>query len=116
MEYIHKRTDLEQSILVVPGRLDAISYLALEEILLSLFADKGRGLAIDFDRVDYISSAGLRALMRGFKQMQSNGGAMSLFNLRPEVLKVFQLSGFDRVFHITQTEAEALESVRRDLL
>ncbi len=115
MEYTYRSKDLDKTILVVPGRLDAITYLALEEVLLELFADKGRGLAIDFSHVDYISSAGLRALMRGIKQMQANSGAMSLFNLNNDVLNVFTISGLDKVFNIQKTEADALLAVKQQL-
>ncbi len=115
MEYTYKSKDPEKTILVVPGRLDAITYQALEDILLSLFEEKGRGLAIDFSKVDYISSAGLRALMRGVKQMQAGSGAMSLYNLADDVFNVFKISGLDKVFSIVQTEEEALESLEKQL-
>ncbi len=115
MEYIYKSSDLDKTILVVPGRLDAITYLELENILLELFADKGRGLAIDFRHVDYVSSAGLRALMRGLKQMQARGGALSLFNLSSEVFRVFSVSGLDKVFNIVNTETDALLSIKHQL-
>ncbi len=115
MEYTYKSKDPGKTILEVPGRLDAITYQALEDILLSLFEKKGRGLAIDFSKVDYISSAGLRALMRGVKQMQACGGAMTLYNLADDVFNVFQISGLDKVFNIVQTEEEALESLEQQL-
>lgn len=115
MDYIYKCNDLEKTILAVPGRLDAITYLELEDILLALFSDKGRGLAIDFMHVDYISSAGLRALMRGIKQMQTNGGALSLYNLSSDVFRVFSVSGLDKVFSIVNTEADALLSLKQQL-
>jgi len=115
MDYIYKNTEKEKTILVLPGRLDAITYEQFEEIILKLFEEKGRGLVLDFTNVDYVSSAGLRALMRGVKKMRDTGGAMALSGLQADVMHVFRISGFDILFEIVETEEEALVSVKQQL-
>lgn len=100
------------SVLLVPGRLDAVTYFAFEEVLLSFFQDPKKKLAVDFRKVDYISSTGLRALLRGAKQMKLTEGALALFGLSENILQVFAISGFQSLFAIFETEEEAIHHLK----
>jgi stage II sporulation protein AA (anti-sigma F factor antagonist) len=115
MEYTYRSKETACTILEVPGRLDALTYAGFEEVLMALFEDEGRGVAIDFTRVDYISSAGLRALMRGLKRMKEVRGAMALFGVNHNNMEVLRISGFNMVFSIFDTEADALASLKDQL-
>ncbi len=50
-------------------------------------------LTFDFAEVEYISSAGLRVLLYAQKVMNKQG-AMKLVNVRPEILEIFEVTGF----------------------
>ncbi len=115
MEYTYRNQKTPGTILEVPGRLDALTYAGFEEVLMALFDEEGRGVAIDLAKVDYISSAGLRALMRGLKKMKEARGAMALFNVQQNNMEVLRISGFDKVFAIFDTEDEALASLKEQL-
>ena len=54
----------------------------------------------DFGRVDYTSSAGLRALLETVKETRQRGGDMRLAAVRPEVLRVLQLAGFTNILKL----------------
>ena len=88
-------------ILRVAGRVDQETSLGLQEALQRVIEGIGApslvGLVIDFSRVPYISSAGLRALMVGAKQCKARGGKIALAALQPVVREVFQISRFDKV-------------------
>jgi anti-sigma B factor antagonist len=56
-------------------------------------------LTIDMSEVDYISSVGLRALLSFQKQISSRG-EMKIVDVKPEVLEIFKMVGFDRVLNI----------------
>lgn len=71
----------------------------------------GARLVIDFSRVDYISSIGLRALMIAIKQVKAQGGRMVLAALTPMVLEVFKISRFDMLFEIFATREDALAAL-----
>ena len=52
-------------------------------------------LIIDFKKVDYVSSAGLRVLLVMYKTMNGQGGEMVIRNVNSEVMDVFSMTGFD---------------------
>jgi anti-anti-sigma factor len=93
---------------VLSGRLDTATSLAAENTLLPLVQN---GMVIaDLSEVGYVSSAGLRVLLKATKQARGTGGRFVLCGLRPSVLEVFEISGFDKVMPIFPSRDEALAS------
>ncbi|WP_458096136.1 STAS domain-containing protein [Roseomonas sp. WA12] len=88
------------------GRLDTATAPATEEKLLSLL--DGGGLIADMSGVRYVSSAGLRVLLKAAKQARTRGVAFSVCGLQPAVQEVFEISGFDKIIPLHGTRAEAL--------
>lgn len=79
--------------LTLVGNLDAVSAPQLEsEITASL--DEIDHLVIDFEDVEYISSAGLRTIMFAQKAMEERG-SMELLNVDDDLMEIFELTGFD---------------------
>ena len=70
-----------------------------KRLILQAF-QKGSKLVLDFSEVEYVSSAGLRALLIGQKTANSKGGSMTLVNVADAVLQVFKMSGFSGILHI----------------
>ena len=56
-------------------------------------------LTIDLSEVNYISSVGLRAFLSFQKKLQSKD-KMRITNIKPEVLEIFKMVGFDKVLNI----------------
>ncbi len=82
------------------GRLDSASSPVLEREATELIDGGGRRLLIDFEGLDYISSAGLRAALAVAKRMNAAGGKLALCSLRPQVAEVFEISGVDAIIDI----------------
>ena len=59
-------------------------------------------MELDFDKLEYISSAGLRVLMTAHKAMMTCGGKMSVRNPNDIVKGVFEITGMDGVFNIVE--------------
>lgn len=110
MELSDKRVD-SAAILTVTGRIDMTTSDAFTERLLAMVAT-GVPLVIDFSGVNYISSAGLRALMLGSKQARSAGTRLAIAALQPVVLEIFQISRFDKLVPCHPTVDAALAAVR----
>ena len=72
------------------GRLDTITAPELEGELNNLNFD---ALIIDMKELDYISSAGLRIILKLHKKLARSGG-LKLINLKEEVREVFDITGF----------------------
>ena len=83
----------------IDGRVDTTTSPQLQNAILQAF-QKGSKLVLDFSDVEYVSSAGLRALLIGQKTANSKGGSMTLVHVADAVLQVFKMSGFSGILHI----------------
>ena len=84
--------------LALEGRLDTVTAPELEaELKASL--DGVDSLILDFGKLDYISSAGLRVLLSAHKQMAGKGG-MKVTNVNEIVAEVFDVTGFADILNI----------------
>ncbi len=99
------------AVLVVNGRIEMTTSDAFCERLLALLA-AGHSLVIDFSGVDYISSAGLRALMVGAKQARAAGSRLAVAALQPVVLEIFQISRFDKLLPCHPSVDAAVAAVK----
>jgi anti-anti-sigma factor len=110
LELSDKRID-SVVIMKAAGRIDMITSDAFRERLLELLAG-ALPVVIDLSGVDYVSSAGLRALMIGSKQAHSAGTQLAVAALQPVVLEIFQISRFDKVLRCYDSVDAALAAVR----
>lgn len=79
-------------VLALVGRLDTVTAPALEaEVSNSL--DGVTQLVMDFEKLDYISSAGLRVLLAAQKRMNKQG-SMTVKNVNADIREVFEITGF----------------------
>ncbi len=89
----------DEVVLSVEGRIDSASVDALQTEILSAFSDSNM-LLLDFGDVEYISSAGLRALLIGQKTAMSKRGYMKILHVNDEVRNVFSITGFMDVLQV----------------
>ena len=87
---IVKNSENDVLTLNVIGRLDTTTAPQLEAEIVDAAADK---LVLDFEKLEYISSAGLRVLLGAQKQMSAKGG-MVVKNVIPEIMEIFEMTGF----------------------
>ena len=78
--------------IALEGRLDTTTAPQLEQALKSVL-DDATELTLDFEKLDYISSAGLRVLLSAHKAMFKKGG-MKVTNVNEIVREVFDVTGF----------------------
>lgn len=89
------------------SRIDSGTASSFEALCLSLIDEGPTKVVVDFSQVDYISSAGLRALLVAAKKAKSLGGALTLCNLAGGVREVMAVSGFDTILGAHAGVAEA---------
>lgn len=82
----------------VGGRLDTVTAPELEAKLKELF-DSIKNLELDFYSLEYISSAGLRVLL-GAQKAMNKIGTMTVKNVDPAVMEVFEITGFKDILNI----------------
>lgn len=77
----------------VRGRLDALTMPQLEEALMPKLSGI-RNLILDFERLSYISSAGLRLLLKIQNVLDEENGKMTIRNINEIVSDVLEVTGF----------------------
>jgi anti-anti-sigma factor len=88
------------------GRLDTVTAAESEQKLLGLIAEGS--VVADLEGVRYLSSAGLRLLLKAAKQAKSAGVSFAVCAAQPTVREVFEISGFDKIITGFATRTEAL--------
>jgi anti-anti-sigma factor len=88
------------------GRLDNITSAEFKPVLLQTVGAGTADVIIDFSAIDYISSAGLRALMAASK-MKPPGRRLAVTGLQKLVAEVFAISGFQEVIAVFGSAADA---------
>ncbi|MBR2490158.1 MAG: STAS domain-containing protein [Ruminiclostridium sp.] len=96
---ISKKLDGENLMMALEGRLDTTTAPQLEnECKVCLYEVKE--LILDLEKLEYISSAGLRVLLAAQKQMQKQGGGMVVKNVNETIMEVFEVTGFVEILTI----------------
>lgn len=95
---INKEMNGKELTIVPEGRLDTMTAPELEAELSQSMVG-AESLVLDFSKLDYISSAGLRVLLSAHKTMSGKGG-MKLTNVNEIVREVFEVTGFADILTI----------------
>lgn len=108
---IEKSGEHALKILSIEGRLDSNTAQNLEATLGQSEVRDAASLVLDLSKLDYVSSAGLRVLLKAAKYARANKKGLALAGLVPHVREVFDISGFTALFGIYATPAEAQASL-----
>ena len=84
--------------IILEGRLDTVTSPDLDKELKEA-QNTAETLTLDFSKLDYISSAGLRVLLSAHKAMSQKGG-MKIVNINEIVKEVFVVTGFADILTI----------------
>lgn len=96
-------------ILKMKGRLDAISSPGAEKKVFECINNGEINLILDFEGVDYLSSAGMRMLLSTTKKLKGLSGKLILCNINQNVMDVLKMSGFDHVLELYDDQETALQ-------
>jgi anti-anti-sigma factor len=96
-------------VLRVAGRLDAITSPEFENTCQQSVKPETRRMVVDFEGVEYISSAGLRAILLAGKAVRAGGGVLGLSGLRGTVKNTLEMAGFAALFPVYDSIEAALE-------
>jgi len=93
------------------GRLDAQSATAFQDGVLAKVDGGTTKLLLDLEKLEYVSSAGLRSVLMIAKKLRQNGGKLVVCSLRDNVAEVFRVSGFDSVIATAADRAAGLAAL-----
>ena len=95
-------------VLSFEGNLDTNTSPDAENEINGLIDGGAQKLLVNFEKLDYISSAGLRVLLATAKKLKASGGDLKICCLNQTVQEVFDISGFATILSVASSEEEAL--------
>ena len=85
---------------VIAGRVDTVTSSDLENAVSQVWNNPSITLVFDCSQMEYISSSGLRVVLKAHKQVTATGGKFILRNVNSDVRSVMDLTGFSRILTI----------------
>lgn len=98
-------------ILSMKGRLDSSTSDEFEKNLLALVGSGEARFILDLKELDYISSAGLRVLLKAAKELKRKDGRICLCSVKDYVREIFEMSGFVAFLPIHSNVEDSLSAI-----
>ena len=103
--------DGHSAIVELNGSLDAHTVGDFESQMKTCLAGGASRIVLDLEKLTYVSSAGIGAMMSLTQRLRREAGDVALLRPSPKVFKILELLGFTEIFKIAASEDEALKSV-----
>jgi anti-sigma B factor antagonist len=85
------------SIVAISGSVDALTADEVTQYLTNGISAGKEQIVLDLSQVDFMSSAGLRAILATLKESRKQGGNLHLANAQPGVEKILKMSGITSI-------------------
>ena len=95
---INKTVENGKAIISPEGRLDSVTAPEMENAVKEVLPGIDE-LTLDFAKLEYISSAGLRVLLSAQKAMNTQG-KMTVVNVNGTIMEIFEVTGFSDILTI----------------
>jgi anti-sigma B factor antagonist len=90
------------------GNLDTNTSTEAQDYLNKAIDDGAAKVVVSFEKIDFVSSAGLRVLLATGKRLGGTGGSLRVCGLNETVTEVFEISGFSTILNVFPSETDAL--------
>jgi anti-sigma B factor antagonist len=97
----------ETTVIAVSGEIDVYTAPKLREKLVSLVDSGNYHLIVDMEGVEFLDSTGLGVLVGGLKRVRAHEGWIDLVSTQGRILRIFRITGLNKVFSIYDTVAQA---------
>ena len=101
------RTEGEFEVIEVGGEIDVYTAPRLREAIVTAVDAGHTRLVIDVRKVDFLDSTGLGVLVGALKRVRGDGGSLDIVCTQERILKIFEITGLDKVFGLHATVDEA---------
>ncbi|GAC1315874.1 MAG: anti-sigma factor antagonist BldG [Thermoleophilaceae bacterium] len=103
--------DADTHVIELGGEVDLYTAPEFKERLVQVIEDGKKQLVVDLSKATFIDSTTLGVLVGGVKRLRPTGGSLSLVCTDPNISKIFEITGLDRVFAMYGSREEALANV-----
>jgi anti-anti-sigma factor len=93
------------------GKINSLMAPEFEKALEEAIQGEPKHLIVNLKDVDYLSSAGLRTILRIAKRLEKNNKKLAFVGAQELVAEVIRLTGVDRVFPLCSTTQEAVDKL-----
>jgi len=97
---IDVKQDGEIFVVELEGRMDTNTSPEFQKEMEAYYSKEGFNMILDFDKLDFVSSAGLRVLLLIQKKSKALNGSLVIKNVKPEIQEVFDMTGFSDILTI----------------
>jgi anti-sigma B factor antagonist len=104
----------EPPVIELEGEVDVYTAPQLKQQMINLLESGAKELIVDLTKVDYLDSTALGVLIGGLKRMREREGNMVLVCPSPRILRVFEITGLDKIFEIYHSLEDANESMGKE--
>ncbi len=98
----------------IEGRIDSSNTMEFERVLESGLNPTAKTVVMDFEKVAFMSSAGLRVVLMLAKQLRKRGAQAAVCSLPGPIREVFSVSGVDRIVPTHGSDAQAIDALTAD--
>src|SRR5215217_4517461 len=98
----------ETAVISLSGELDLYTCPEFKEELLRVIGDGIRLVVVDLTETTFIDSTALGVLIRGVERLKTRDGRLVVACSDPNIVKIFEVTGLDRVFSVHRSRDEAL--------
>ena len=103
-----ERLDEGAHLITLAGELDLYSVDGFRAALDDALDDGAERVVVDLTHVDFIDSVALGVLANGMKRLRSSGGGLGVVSGNPQIVRVFEITGLDRMLVLARSLDEAL--------
>ena len=104
------RTEEPFEIIEVAGEIDVYTAPRLREAVVTAVEAGRLRLVVDIEQVEFLDSTGLGVLVGALKKVRAQGGTLDIVCTHQRLLKIFQITGLDKVFGLHDSLADVRSS------
>lgn len=105
---IIEKNNNDVTILYLEGFLDAHTSVELEKSFEKLIEEKKFKIIVNFEKLSYISSAGLGVFMAYIETIRNSAGDIKLCKMSDKIFNIFDMLGFPILFEIYKDDSEPI--------
>ena len=105
---IETRSVYDVLVVEMAGKLDTQTSGDASDRMIEIVQGDNKQIVLNLDMLEYVSSAGLRVIIRASKLLQSSNGELKICHANGVVEEVLKTSGFNSLLKVYATEKEAV--------
>ncbi len=105
MSLVINRNNNEKFIEILPvGEMDIYTSPMFKDVTLEIINNENKDIVLNAEKLEYLDSTGLGSVMVILKLMKEKGLKLKIINIRKNIFKLFEITGFSKIIDIERIE------------